>query len=102
MSELVYPKEGLYSYSKVAINRVDECLTRAAKKCIFNIPEGFEYTDYLNELSNTILGLKDKNHAIADETQQTDKFYSDLSDGLTNRITNITIQKLVRRDRMII
>ncbi|MBR3236449.1 hypothetical protein IKF92_02095 [Candidatus Saccharibacteria bacterium] len=102
MSKLVYPKDSLYSYNKTTIDHIDECLERAVKKCNFDVPSEFKYANYLSGLSNTILGLKDKNNAIVDEIQFTDKYYSDLSNELTKRIKNVTIQKIIKRDRMII
>ena len=102
MSKLVYPKEGLYNHSKVITDQVDEFLERAAGKSDFDVPEEFKYAGYLNGFGNMIQEFKNENHAIADEIRQVDKYYSDLSNELTNSVRALTIQKLTRRDRMIV
>ena len=102
MSKLVYPSNGVYPRCRGSITGCAEELSRAIANCDFTIPSGFSHIDYLygldNKLNNCLTEIKE----IGSILKRTDKSFSSLSNNLTANASKISIQKMNKRDRMII
>lgn len=101
MYKFVYPKEGLYSYSRVNCESIISNLNKAYSKCSFSIPSDFKYKSYLNNLLNVINSYKIEMQKINDLIVSADNKYESLSNDLLTRVNNLDNCIIKYRDRMI-
>lgn len=101
MNKIIYPKEGLYIYCQVNCDNVENNLVKANSKCTFTIPEGFEYKEYLQNLSNVINQYKSDITEIDEILKLIDKRYEELSDAMDERIKLLEVSKIEYRERAI-
>lgn len=102
MSKLVYPKDGIYNYCKSNLDSTTSSLSRAISNCNLDVPYGFVYKRYLNQLYDNLYKYYREINAINSKIKQIDNNYNALESDLVNEANKLVSEKIKKRDRMII
>lgn len=102
MSKLVYPSSGIYPRCKGNIAGCIEELSSAIANCDYTVPSGFPHREYLYSLDGTLNNCLAEIKEIESKLKNTDSSFNNLSNSLTANASKISIEKVNKRDRMII
>lgn len=103
MAKIKYSEtETISSLIRNAITDTTSSLKSAKGYCVFNnIPSGFAYTNYLQNLSNTIENYNNRANSIYRTAGEIDKSFKLTFDGMSSNKSGLDLSKIDRRERLI-
>lgn len=101
MSKLVYPAEGVSNYTNAHIASCQSNLQNALNNCQFSIPNGFAYTNSINELYSIINSYIKEIRDIKTKIKDTDTRLDNLDESLSRNINQVPNTIIEENNRLI-
>ena len=97
---LIYPENGLYQLVKNDLENVKSLLSGVAN-ISFSVPDSFNESGGLMELSSTIQSFQRKVDSLLDRASQVTNLYRDLDEELKGNTAILDSQIVTKRERLI-
>ena len=102
MSKISIPIDGISNKVSEQISKCKTALTSAQGNTSFNIPSGFQYTNFCRSLSSKISNYSKEINDITNRVSETEKKYNNLSDKTSSSVNATPASIIELHDRLIL